>query len=198
MSNVSIVILAAGSASRMGKPKQLLRYKNTTLLGHVIEVAKATSASKLYCTLGAYAEQILKQLEGGKTRFIMNTDWRPGLSSSIIAAVKHIQSEETQPNALLFILGDQPKVSSGYLNQMIHLHHEQPNTIIASNYGEAIGVPSLFPKNKWRGLLQLEGDKGARNYLRSHKDKLISLDARPFLMDIDTPEDYLQLIQPET
>ena len=62
MDKIAILILAAGSASRMGKVKQLLSYKHTTLLGHAIEQALKTPADGIYCILGADASVIQKEI----------------------------------------------------------------------------------------------------------------------------------------
>lgn len=47
-----IIILAAGSSGRLGKPKQLLPYKNKNLLEYLIEEAKASSVSSIVVVLG--------------------------------------------------------------------------------------------------------------------------------------------------
>ena len=52
---LAVLILAAGASSRMGKPKQLLPWKNTTLLGHAIAQAKKVSTA-VFVVLGANAE----------------------------------------------------------------------------------------------------------------------------------------------
>mgnify|MGYP000901037785 CR=1 FL=1 len=56
--NIAILILAAGSSSRMGASKQLLPAGKTTLLGVTIEIASQTNANKVFCVLGSNAEAI--------------------------------------------------------------------------------------------------------------------------------------------
>ena len=197
MMQVSVIILAAGNASRMGKAKQLLPYKGTTLLGHAIEIAEASLANSTHCVVGAHSEAILKETTHPEVIFIANSNWASGLSTSIVAAVRHIVSAKDGTQALLITLADQPKISSTYLNTMIQLHEKHPETIIASDYAESLGVPALFPKNYWNALLQLKGDKDAKEFLNAHKAQAIAMNAVEFLFDIDTPEDYQQLIHPE-
>ena len=55
-----IIILAAGAASRMGEPKQLLAYKSDTLLGHAIKTVNKLSLGKPLVVLGAHADLILE------------------------------------------------------------------------------------------------------------------------------------------
>ena len=197
MSKVSIAILAAGKASRMGKPKQLLPYKKTTLLGHTIQIANASAANDSFCVIGAHANLLLKSFEKAPARLIINPNWALGLSSSIAAAVAHVDTTDPETEAILIILADQPRVLSSYLDHMIAQHKSHPNHVIASAYSDSLGVPALFPKEYWQDLLQLEGDKGAKMYLNARKEHVIALDAAALLSDIDTPEDYQQLIRSE-
>src|SRR5947207_713589 len=53
MPDVAAVILAAGASRRMGTPKQLLRWGETTLLGRAIAAARASRCSTVYVVLGA-------------------------------------------------------------------------------------------------------------------------------------------------
>ncbi len=186
----AILILAAGSSSRMGTPKQLLPYKNTTLLGYTIEQVKQIDTKHAFCVLGANAEIIEKSIENYQIETIYNSDFKNGLSSSIVVGVKKLQHDF---DTILIMLGDQPNVNSNYLNKLIKTSVENPSRIIASNYQNKIGVPAIFPKKYFNQLLELKGDKGARNILNNNKSDIIKMP--PFnLTDIDTREDYQNLI----
>ena len=186
----AILILAAGSSSRMGAPKQLLPYKNTTLLGYSIEQAKHINIKHVFCVLGANAEIIEKSIENYQIETIYNPNFKNGLSSSIFVGVKKLQHNF---DTILIMLADQPNVDFNYLNKLIKTSEENPSKIIASNYQNKIGVPAIFPKKYFNQLLELKGDKGARNILNNNKSDIIKMP--PFnLTDIDTKEDYQNLI----
>ena len=55
MTFVTGLVLAAGGSSRLGQPKQLLRYGSGTLLGHVLSVAHACAFDQLVCVVGGGA-----------------------------------------------------------------------------------------------------------------------------------------------
>lgn len=191
MQKTAILILAAGSSSRMGKPKQLLPYKNTTLLGWTISQAKKSKANNVFCVLGANAEIITKDISKHKIECILNTNFKDGLSSSIVAGIDYLKS--TDFDAILIMLADQPNINSDYLNKLIKTSEENPSKIIASNYIDKIGVPAIFTKKYFPHLLNLKGDKGAKDFLNNHQSKIIKL--KPFnLVDIDTKEDYKKLM----
>lgn len=187
---IAILILAAGSSTRMGEPKQLLPFGTTTLLGTVIENALQTNADAIFCVLGANYPAIKQSIEHYKVEIIQNLHFKDGLSASIVTGIKKLKSFD----AVLICLGDQPKVDNNYLNKLITLHKENPTKIIASQYDEKLGVPAIFPKQFYPRLLQLQSDKGAKMFLNSIKEQCILLDSKN-LVDIDTEEDYVRLIK---
>ena len=195
--NIAVVILAAGKASRMGSVKQLLPYKNSTLLQFVINQALNSKASKVYCVLGANANIIKEKTQDRDVTFIHNSNWETGISSSIVSAVNHLQNLEILPDAALIMLVDQPNVDSNYINELINLHQKYQDLIIASVYGNINGVPAIFPSNYFENLLKLKGDKGAKVFLNRNEETVIRLVSKvtEILADIDSPEDYQRLIK---
>ena len=191
MSKIAVLILAAGKASRMGEPKQLLAYKGQTLLEHAIHEVQATGLDGIYVILGAYAEKIKPKIEASVS-IIENENWKAGLSSSIKAGVQTVKAKDF--DAVLLTLGDQPHVDTLFLNELINLHLQHPQEIIASGYAKRIGVPAIFPARYFDELLQLEGDRGAQALLNAKNTKVQVLRAKHKLIDIDTPEDYKRLL----
>lgn len=193
MQKTAILILAAGSASRMGKMKQLLPYKSTTLLEWVIQQAQKSIVKNVFCVLGANKDTIEKQLTSNTIKIIYNPNYESGLSTSIVTGIDFLQKHNFD-NALI-MLADQPHVTSEYLNSLIEVSKKNPSKIITSNYQGSVGVPAIFPKKYFNDLLNLEGDKGAKNFLLQHNDNVIKVNSHQNLLDIDTPEDYQHLIK---
>ncbi|MDE1207694.1 nucleotidyltransferase family protein [Tenacibaculum larymnensis] len=193
MQKTAILILAAGSASRMGKMKQLLPYKSTTLLEWVIQQAQKSIVKNVFCVLGANKDTIEKQLTSNTIKIIYNPNYESGLSTSIVTGIDFLQKHNFD-NALI-MLADQPHVTSEYLNSLIEASKKNPSKIITSNYQGSVGVPAIFPKKYFNDLLNLEGDKGAKNFLLQHNDNVIKVNSHQNLLDIDTPEDYQHLIK---
>ncbi|GFD83514.1 nucleotidyltransferase family protein [Tenacibaculum sp. SSH1-16] len=193
MQKTAILILAAGSASRMGKIKQLLPYKNTTLLEWTIEQAQKSVIKNVFCVLGANKDAIEKKLTTNAIITIYNPKHQDGLSTSIIKGIEFLQ-EHNFDNALI-MLADQPHVTSEYLNSLIKVSKRNPSKIITSNYQGSVGVPAIFPKEYFNKLLNLKGDKGAKNFLLQHDDNIFKVNSSLNLLDIDTPEDYQYLLK---
>lgn len=189
MSKIAILILAAGGSSRMGKVKQLLPYKHTTLLGWAIEQALESEADEVFCVLGANAEKIEKSVRHYDTNTILNRNYSDGLSSSIVTGIRELNDYD----AILVMLADQPLVTTSYLNDLINLYRTYPDMIVASNYGASNGVPAVFPENYFSQLLKLKGDKGAKEFLNDTSYEVLSLNIGEKLIDVDTEEDYKKL-----
>ena len=78
--NIGIVILAAGASTRMGTPKQLLRYQERGLLRHTIEVAIASVCRPIIVVLGAYAQLIKSDISQFPIQIVENLQWNEGIS----------------------------------------------------------------------------------------------------------------------
>lgn len=187
MTKVSILILAAGTSSRMNTPKQLLPIGTKTLLGSSIEQAIKSEASCVFCVLGASYERIKREIEVYNIEIIHNTKYLSGISSSIVCGIKHILSKSNNP--ILIMLADQPKIDSEYINKLIAVFLENPEFIVASKYSDTFGVPAIFPSYTFGQLLELKGDRGAKALLNADKTTVIALE-NPNISDIDTPKDY--------
>lgn len=195
MEYLAILVLAAGKSSRMKDIKQLLKINNKTLLEITLETAKNVFSKNIFCVLGANAEEIKKKTATEDINYIFNNNFEQGLSSSIVSGVNYIQKNHTQYNAICILLADQPDVNTEYLNELLTNHQENKEKIIASIYGEKIGVPAIFPKKYFNKLLSLKGDKGAKELLNNNTLDILIVSPNKSFIDIDTPEDYQSYIK---
>ncbi|XMO87185.1 nucleotidyltransferase family protein [Algibacter sp. AS12] len=193
--DIALVILAAGQGSRMGGIKQLLPYKNSTLLQYVIKQTLVSNAGHVSCVLGANAQVLEKALTGSNVTIINNPKWELGLSSSISVAVSYLKTLKRLPEGVLLLLADQPQVESNYINEIIDCFKNNKGKIVASNYENGKGVPALFPAVYYDELITLKGDKGAKLFLMKNDESVIGLtpNSKTILFDVDTPEDYKKL-----
>jgi molybdenum cofactor cytidylyltransferase len=188
MKKIIPIILAAGSSSRLGQPKQLLVYQGITLLERVFEIAKkVTKNTKI--VVGNYSEEII-QLIDDKQVILHNPAAHEGMGTSIRVGVEAVKNEA---DAVLILLTDQPFVTFELLEKMIALYEESQAPIIACDYGEQLGVPILFDRQFFPELLQLSGDKGARAFLKNYPDQIKTISFPEGKFDIDTPEDLVIL-----
>ncbi len=180
--SISILILAAGSASRMGMVKQLLPWKDTTLLGNAINIALSTTAKDVLVILGANADSIKDRITARNTVFLENKHWKSGMGSSISCGMDYLLKRPKSPDGVLIVLCDQPLIDTFYLNQLIDTFINGKVGIVGTNYGTKIGVPAVFEKKYFLELQTLDVDFGASDILAKNRNDSIALMADVILI----------------
>ena len=189
-----IIILAAGSSSRIGQPKQQLVYQQQTLLQRSIGAAKGVNAHALIVVLGANNQGILNDVDSKHLDIVINPDWEQGMSSSIKAGITALQTLYPNVNGVLLMLCDQPFVDTELLIKLIQAQPPTDDAIVACMYQDTIGVPVVFGKGWFMELQGLQGEEGAKKLLLSYEDKVVTVPFEKGSIDIDTPEDYKRLL----
>ncbi|QBN17836.1 nucleotidyltransferase family protein [Flavobacterium nackdongense] len=189
----ALLILAAGESKRMNGIKQLLPWKNTSLLGHAIAQALQAKASQVYVVLGANANTIAPTLAHCNIQIIENKNWKNGLGSSIAVGVQYIKETQEPYDAILITLADQPLIDAAYYNQLIAAYTEKKAKIIASQTNNKPCVPAMFDAQYFNQLSLLNQDQGAKEILVTAQKEVYRLPATANLIDLDTPSDYEQL-----
>lgn len=190
MTNIGLIILAAGSASRMGKPKQLLTYQGDSLIGHAVKVALTSVCQPLVLVLGAYAEQIKPEVENLPVQVVENTHWLEGMSSSIRAGINALHENNPKLDAAIIALADQPLISAEVFDRLVEVYQNTGKLIIASAYHDVVGVPALFDRTLFPELINLQGDRGAKALISKYTNSSIGISVPEAATDIDTPNDY--------
>ncbi len=182
--SVQIVILAAGSSSRMGSPKQLIDWAGQPLLRHLTMEACGTGAA-VTVILGLNFERIHSCLEGLPVTVLENQNWAEGMSSSI-----RLAALSTGADALLLMTCDQPYVTTATLQTLIQEHEAcQSAPVIASEYAGTLGVPALFVRALFGELGALSGQQGAKKVILQHLENAVRVPFPEGAHDLDTPQD---------
>jgi len=188
MNKIGIIILAAGSSSRLGKPKQLLPYNNITLLEHII--SQATDASSaVFVVLGANQDVIHEKIKNSPVRIVFNNDWEDGMSSSIHCGLSELLKTDS-PDAIIIMASDQPFVTGHLLKEMIDKYTQTNKPIVACSYEHTLGVPVLFDKKFYGALLEMDGQTGAKKIINENLNFVESVYFHMGQIDIDTSADY--------
>ncbi|WP_034045580.1 nucleotidyltransferase family protein [Wocania ichthyoenteri] len=193
-SNISIIILAAGASKRMGTPKQLLKWGNSTLLGNTIETALKLSVKEVIVVLGANYNAIKKEIKHYPITILNNEDWQKGLGKSLAFGVEYITSSKQKVDGILVILADQPLINAQFLNKLIDEFNKKEHPIIATSYkNKKYGVPVIFDKIYFEELLTLNDDYGAKHLLKKNKSLVKILIPELENLDLDLKADYESL-----
>ena len=192
--NIGIVILAAGASTRMGTPKQLLRYQERSLLRHTIEVAIASVCRPIVVVLGANAQLIKPDISQLSIQIVENLQWTKGMSSSIQVGIQELKTFYPEVEAVIVTLCDQPFISTEIINRLALAYHSTNQPIIACEYAETLGVPALFSDRLFSELMTLTGGEGAKQVIKKHSQEVFSIFFPEGATDIDTPKEYADLL----
>jgi len=189
-SHIAIIILAAGASSRMGTPKQLLPYQNSSLIRSLAGTALHSKAEKVIIVLGHWYEDIRKELDGLDVELVHNSEWKSGMSSSLRMGLNVLGKNI---EAAIVLLCDQPKVTTALLDAIIRTYEHSRKPIIACRYGTTVGVPALFDRSLFEELQKLQGDIGAKKIIERRASDRRVIEFPEGDVDIDTPEEYQRI-----
>lgn len=189
----SLIILAAGNSSRLGKPKQQLIFKGFSLLQRAIQAGLKSNCSRPVVILGAFYENFTPDINTGQVDILINPAWQKGMASSIRTGMEAIV-ENQKPDQVIIMLCDQPFVDENILNQLITTQQETDKPIVACRYQNTLGVPVLFNKKIFPQLMALKGREGAKKILQRFPEEITSVPFPLGHIDIDTFSDYQALI----
>ncbi len=164
-SRIGCAVLAAGSSSRLGQPKQLVVFRGDTLVRRAVSAARASMCDAVVAVVGAYASLVEADLLGSGAEIVASYDWRDGMGASIRAAAEWAIAREH--DALVLAVCDQPRLDARCLDALVQAWlAASPDSSVASAYAGVLGVPALFPKARFRELSAIDPARGASALLR--------------------------------
>jgi molybdenum cofactor cytidylyltransferase len=183
---VSAILLAAGRASRMGKLKQLMPLGDSTILEQTLDNLLGSHLTEVIVVLGYKAEEIVKRLSGKPVKVVVNPLYRKGMSTSIAAGLKFLDS---QAQAVMLVLGDQPYVDSPTINRLLDAFSSKKKGIAIPTYRGRRGHPLIFARKYQAPLSHLSGDIGGREIIKQHPEDVLEVPVKceGIVIDIDTP-----------
>jgi molybdenum cofactor cytidylyltransferase len=186
----AIIILAAGSSSRMGKSKQLLDINGRTLLEQTVTRALETGILNILVVLGANAEKHLRVLRKLGVESVINPEWENGMGTSLKCGVKKSIELFGDIQSVMVLVCDQPLLTTRHLKALSNFFLKEKQKAVASMYNSVAGVPAIFGKELFANLLKVADKTGAREVLKNLGNELKTISFEGGEIDLDTPEDY--------
>lgn len=180
------MVLAAGKASRFGATKQLQDYRGMPLVTRAVRLAEEVCGADSVLVVGKDWPAVASAAAPLQGFFTINSDFGQGLATSISCGIKSICEKA---DAVLLLLADQPLITAAHLQDLIAARSNSADTIVATTYAGASGVPAIFPKRDFDALAKLQGDRGARSIIESSGDRVLLVEFEDASVDIDRPED---------
>lgn len=220
MSEVAGIVLAAGQGRRMGQPKALLsRPSGVSYLESACRVLLNAGCHRVIAVLGAEADAAAQALRlaglsvpaGSLQRsdapvdIAVNPDWAAGMSTSLRVGLARLQEGPAgdgegygydDVEAAVIHLVDLPDVGTSVVKRLLREGCGAPGlrwALARAGHQGVPGHPVLLGREHWAGVLEsLEGDAGARGYLRAHAPVLVDVSDLATGRDVDTPEERLK------
>jgi molybdenum cofactor cytidylyltransferase len=183
---VAGLVLAAGGSRRLGRPKQLLPFGGSTLLGHALDTARECDFDQLIVAIGGSADAVRERVNLAGVDVVVNDDFGEGCSSSIAAAMAALDPTAT---LLVLLLGDQPGVTATTVRTLIAARGDAP--LAVCRYDDGRGHPFAFDRTTFGDLGALHGDKGVWKLLDRRAGEVGEVPiGGPIPLDVDTWADY--------
>ena len=192
---VAGIILAAGGSSRFGEPKQLLDWRGQPFVRAVAGTALEAGLSPVMVVTGSNAEAVEAAVQGSPVQVVRNDAWQEGQASSIRAGIRALPGNV---GAGIFLLSDQPQLTTTVLRALVESHAAQLQPILAPMVQDQRANPVLFDRVTFKDLLALTGDMGGRGIFHKHRVDYLPWHDDRLLLDVDTPEMYQRLISDDT
>ncbi len=191
-SHIGAVVLAAGTSSRMGQPKQILRLGERTVLAQTLENLRGGRIEEIVLVLGFAAETIVRQITLEGVKVVINQQYREGMGSSLRSGLAALAPDI---NAALIVLADQPFVRPATVDRLIDGYIESGAQIAIPTYRGFRGNPVLLDRSVFAEVMALTGDIGCRAIFGSHKEGIVKVpvDDIGILLDIDRKDDFDRL-----
>ncbi len=188
------LVLAAGRSSRMAPRNKLLELiGDKAIVARVVETACAAGVYPLVVVTGFEAERVADTVRDMKVEIAHNPHFGEGMSTSLQAGLRALPADT---DGALILLGDMPWVERRDLETLIatFANSDARAICVPVRRGKA-GNPVLWGAGYFSEMMRLTGDKGAKQLLARHREKVIEVPASSdgIFSDIDTPSDLASL-----
>ena len=188
MTDVAGLLLAAGSGTRMGRPKALVEGADgTPWVISASQVLRDGGCDPVVVVLGAEAEVAGHLLAGEDVVVEVADDWAEGIAASLKVGLRALAGSDAR--AALVHLVDLPDVGSEVIRRMVEAAGSTGTDALArADYGGEPGHPVLLGRDHWSGVgASAVGDRGARDYLAAHSPAAVDCSDLAVGHDSDTP-----------
>jgi molybdenum cofactor cytidylyltransferase len=203
---LSVVVLAAGMSTRMGRNKLLLNFRDKPLIVHAVDTLLASEIDEVIVVLGHEAEKVRDQLErsiglankaapGKPVRLVQNSDYQNGLSTSVRTGVEAVSR---QANGIMIYLADQPLLEPEDLNRIVAgfaAAKEINKSIVVPFFRGERGNPVILEASLRVAILGIVGDVGCKGVIKRYPEKVyvIEMDNDHVVRDVDDIQAYERL-----
>lgn len=188
---VGLLLLAAGSSSRMGDNKMLLEIDGETMLRRAAGRAISAGLDPVLVVIGHQREQAEAQVAGLDCRTVFNADHETGIHTSVRAGIEALDDDVA---AVIIMLPDMPLVTDTMLRDLATRYRGSDAPLVISRYGGEVKAPPMLYDRSLFGELRVMQQRCGREVVKRHHDEAMVMEwPIEALSDIDTPDDYTRV-----
>jgi molybdenum cofactor cytidylyltransferase len=194
LKRVTGLILAAGKSERMGRLKPLLPFAGKTFLEQIVSEVGQSGVVNYKIILGHHSPEILTRLPQFQEACLINPTYEQGQLSSLQAGLRAIM--DAPVDGVLVCLVDHPLINHHIIDHIIREFSTHENPIVIPSFNHRRGHPVIFGRELFEEILTAPIEQGAMAIVRKYQDSIlhVEVDDEGILTDVDTEEDYRQLL----
>lgn len=190
-SSLCVAVMAAGASRRLGRPKQLIRLDDQSLVRRQVRIAITAGVGPVAAVIGCEAASVQSEIVDLPAECLQNDEWPEGLASSIRSAARWAKS--LSADGLLIYHVDQFRLESADLAALVEAWRIAPARPIRSKSGTYAGPPVILPSALFAAAAGLQGDQGARSVLAVAGEVPTEFEMPAADSDLDMPDDLEQV-----
>ena len=196
--SVAAVVLAAGRSRRMGQPKMILPWGDTTVIGRVVGILHQAAIQRVVVVTGGARRQVNAALSGSGVKLVFNP--RYAQEEMLVSLQLGLRALENDAAAALVVLGDQPQIKLEVVQSILDRYRARLAPLVVPSFQMRRGHPWLVERRLWQAILELRSDCTMRDFLNQYADQIdyLTVDTSSVLQDLDTPKDYQRQRPPDS
>jgi molybdenum cofactor cytidylyltransferase len=188
---ISAILLAAGQSKRLkGENKLTKLFKGKPLINHILFSLIKSKVNKIIIVLGFEHLKIkTKLLKSKKINFVINKNYKKGMSSSIKTGLKKLPKNN---KGFLIVLGDMPNITKTIINKICLSITRSDKEIILPKFKNRTGNPIGFKQSMIKNIYKIKGDRGAKNIIKKNnkKIKFLNINSKSILVNLNTKRNF--------
>jgi molybdenum cofactor cytidylyltransferase len=188
---ITAILLAAGQSKRLrGENKLTKLFKGKPLINHILFSLIKSKVNKIIIVLGFEHLKIkTKLLKSKKINFVINKNYKKGMSSSIKTGLKKL-SKNSQ--GFLIVLGDMPNITQTTINKICLSITKSDKEIILPKFKNITGNPIGFKQSMIKNIYKIKGDRGAKDMIKKNnkKIKFLNINSKSILVNFNTKRNF--------
>ena len=188
---ITAILLAAGQSKRLKNENKLTKlFKGKPLINHILYSLIKSKVNKIIIVLGFEHLKIkTKLLKNKKINFVINKNYKKGMSSSIKTGLKKLPKNS---KGFLIVLGDMPNITKTTINKICLSIIRSDKEIILPKFKNKTGNPIGFKHSMIKNIYKIKGDRGAKNIIKKNnkKIKFLNINSKSILTNLNTKRNF--------